>query len=77
MCLEDVDFAENCLPSVPDAIYKLKSLRKLDISGNKVFFKRTFQRTISACEERFFLLREFNTCKKAGIRERPSDCFEY
>ncbi|KAF8356657.1 fli-1 [Pristionchus pacificus] len=34
--LTDVDFAENNLPSVPDALYKLKSLRKLDLSANKI-----------------------------------------
>ncbi|ETN79136.1 leucine Rich repeat-containing domain protein [Necator americanus] len=32
----DVDFAENNLPAVPEALFKLKNLRKLDISGNKI-----------------------------------------
>ncbi|VDM71067.1 unnamed protein product, partial [Strongylus vulgaris] len=34
--LTDIDFAENDLPAVPEALFKLKSLRKLDISGNKI-----------------------------------------
>lgn len=36
--LQDVDFAENSLTSVPEALFKLKNLRKLDLSGNKVDF---------------------------------------
>ncbi|VDK53588.1 unnamed protein product [Anisakis simplex] len=34
--LQDVDFSSNELPQVPDCVYKLKSLRKLDLSHNQI-----------------------------------------
>lgn len=34
--LQDIDLAENNLVAVPDALYKLKKLRKLDLSANKI-----------------------------------------
>uniref|UniRef100_A0A915C440 Protein flightless-1 homolog n=1 Tax=Parascaris univalens TaxID=6257 RepID=A0A915C440_PARUN len=34
--LQDVDFSYNDLPVVPDCLYKLKNLRKLDISHNQI-----------------------------------------
>ncbi|KAK0418524.1 hypothetical protein QR680_013613 [Steinernema hermaphroditum] len=34
--LTELDFAENDLPAVPEAVYKLKNLRKLDLSLNKI-----------------------------------------
>ncbi|VDK84077.1 unnamed protein product [Cylicostephanus goldi] len=36
LAADDIDFAENNLPAVPEALFKLKNLRKLDISGNKI-----------------------------------------
>lgn len=35
-CLQDVDFAMNDLTAVPDALLRLKNLRKLDLSGNQI-----------------------------------------
>lgn len=34
--LRDVDFSENSLPAVPEALFKLRNLRKLNLSGNKI-----------------------------------------
>lgn len=33
---QDVDFSENGLPVVPEALFKLRSLRKLNLSGNRI-----------------------------------------
>jgi Leucine-rich repeat (LRR) protein len=35
--MQDVDLAMNDLSQVPEALFKLKNLRKLDLSHNKVF----------------------------------------
>lgn len=34
--LEDVDFSSNDLDAIPDAIFKLKNLRKLNLSDNQI-----------------------------------------
>ncbi|TKR57749.1 hypothetical protein L596_030409 [Steinernema carpocapsae] len=34
--LAELDFAKNDLPAVPEAVYKLRNLRKLDLSSNKI-----------------------------------------
>ncbi|CAB3403082.1 unnamed protein product [Caenorhabditis bovis] len=34
--LRDVDFSENSLPAVPDALFKMRNLRKLNLAGNKI-----------------------------------------
>lgn len=34
--LKDVDFAENGLPAVPEAIFKIRNLEKLNLSANKI-----------------------------------------
>lgn len=35
-CCLDIDFSSNDLPSIPDVIYKIKTLRRLNLSENKI-----------------------------------------